>query len=196
MVAEDRGVDPETLGDARSWDFAEWGIDGPDEFDRLHRLAVLEHRMFRHMPPAAGGGREPLAAVRRRRVDPDHHPPAVRELGPRHRRGRHRRLARRHRHPVPRHLLPRRQARGRGRLLRRRRRPTTSQALREAGNHVIVFDAPYNRDVDGPRAASWAEVEALVLDRVAEIGVPLQPQLPGVDPGSDRLTRRVTHPWA
>ena len=26
----------------------------PDEFDRLHRLAVLEHRMFRHMPPMPG----------------------------------------------------------------------------------------------------------------------------------------------
>jgi len=39
-------------------------------------------------------------------------------------------------------------------------------------------------------------VEALVFDRVAQIGVPLQPQLPGLDPGSDRLTRRVTHPWA
>src|SRR3546814_13227721 len=41
-------------GDARSWDFAEWGIDGPDEFDRLHRLAVLEHRMFRKMPALPG----------------------------------------------------------------------------------------------------------------------------------------------
>ena len=69
-------------------------------------------------------------------------------------------------------------------------------ALREAENHVIVYDAPYNREVDGPRAASWAEVEALALDRVAESGVPLQPQLPGVDPGSDRLPRRGTHPWA
>ena len=54
VVAEDRGVDPSSLGDARSWDFAEWGITGPDEFDRLHRLAVLEHRMFRHMPPLPG----------------------------------------------------------------------------------------------------------------------------------------------
>ena len=54
VVAEDQGVDPDTLGDARSWDFAEWGIGGPDEFDRLHRLAVLEHRMFRHMPVLSG----------------------------------------------------------------------------------------------------------------------------------------------
>ncbi len=33
-----------------------------------------------------------------------------------------------------------------------------------------------------------------VVDRIAEIGVPLQSQLPGVDPGADRLTRRVGPP--
>ena len=66
------------------------------------------------------------------------------------------------------------------------------QALREAGNHVIVYDAPYNRDVDGPRAHDWVEVETLVMDRVAALGVPLQPQLPGLDdPGAERLSRRI-----
>ena len=69
-------------------------------------------------------------------------------------------------------------------------------ALRSAGNHVIVFDAPYNQEVDGPRATSWAEVEALVLDRVSESGIPLQPPLPGLDEGAERLSRRVTHPGA
>ena len=56
-------------------------------------------------------------------------------------------------------------------------------ALREAGNHVIVYDAPYNRDVDGTPGRLVDEVEALVVDRVAELGVPLQPQLPGLDAG-------------
>ena len=42
VVAEDRGVDPSSLSDIRSWDFAEWNIPTPEEFDRLHRLAVLE----------------------------------------------------------------------------------------------------------------------------------------------------------
>src|SRR5690606_19406648 len=68
------------------------------------------------------------------------------------------------------------------------------EALRAAGNHVIVFDAPYNQDVDGPRAGFWEELEALVIDHVASLGVPLQPQLPGLDSGADRLTRRITHP--
>ncbi len=42
---------------------------------------------------------------------------------------------------------------------------------------------------------SWDEVEALVIDRIAATGVPLQAQLPGLDEGADRLTRRIAHPW-
>ena len=61
VVAEDRGIDPEALSLTRSWDFAEWGIDSPEEFDRLHRLAVLEHRMFRHMPAMPGVAAPPDA---------------------------------------------------------------------------------------------------------------------------------------
>ena len=72
--------------------------------------------------------------------------------------------------------------------LRRRRRPTTSSRSASAGNHVIVYDAPYNRDVDGPRARDWAEVEALVIDRVAAARRP--PATPAARPrrpGADRL---------
>jgi 5'(3')-deoxyribonucleotidase len=68
------------------------------------------------------------------------------------------------------------------------------EALRAAGNHVIVFDAPYNQGVDGPRARTWSDVEDLVTERIAAMGVPLQPQLPGLDAGADRLMSRVT-PW-
>lgn len=195
VVAEDRGVDPQLLGDARSWDFAEWGISGPDEFDRLHRLAVLEHRMFRHMPPLPGVAESLwrlsdagvwIRIITHRLCVNWGHAIAVADT-----------VAWLDDTGIPYRDICFLGA-----------KPEVEadcyvddashniRALREAGNHVIVYDAPYNRDVDGPRAASWAEVEALVFDRVAETGVPLQPQLPGVDPGSDRLTRRITHPWA
>ncbi len=36
--------------------------------------------------------------------------------------------------------------------------PVNIVALREAGKLAIVFDHPYNRDLPGPRASSWAEV--------------------------------------
>jgi 5'-nucleotidase len=189
VVAADRQVEPETLGDARSWDFAEWGI-GPGEFDRLHRLAVLEHRMFRHMP-ALPGVAEALwrlsdagvwiRIITHRLCVNWGHAIAVADT-----------VAWLDDQGIPYRDICFLGA-----------KPEVEAdcyvddaahnvaALREAGNDVIVFDAPYNRDVEGPRAATWAEVEALVLDHVASRGVPLQGQLPGLDAGADRLTRRV-----
>ena len=54
----------------------------------------------------------------------------------------------------------------------------------------IVFDQPYNRHLDGPRAHDWSELEELVMELAAERLGAMQPQLPGVDAGSDRLIRR------
>lgn len=39
--------------------------------------------------------------------------------------------------------------------------PHNVEHLRERGHQAIVFDQPYNRDVDGPRAQDWYEVEKL-----------------------------------
>jgi 5'-nucleotidase len=194
VVAEDRGVDPATLGDARSWDFAEWGITGPDEFDRLHRLAVLEHRMFRHMPALPGvadalwrlsdAGVWIRIITHRLCVNWGHAIAVADTVAWLDEAG-----------------IPYRDICFLG------AKPEVDAdcyvddathnvlALREAGNHVIVFDAPYNQGVEGPRARTWPEVEELVMALVASLGVPLQAQLPGLDAGADRLARRVTHPW-
>ena len=56
---------------------------------------------------------------------------------------------------------------------------------------MIVFDQPYNRDIDGPRATDWAEVEDLVGARVADLGLTLQAPLPGFEDARGRLHRRV-----
>ena len=53
IMAELRGVDPETMPLERSWDFHEWGL-GPDEYADYHRVAVMEHDMFRTMPVIDG----------------------------------------------------------------------------------------------------------------------------------------------
>jgi 5'(3')-deoxyribonucleotidase len=194
VVAADRGVDPASLADARSWDFAEWGVDGPDEFDRLHRMAVLEQRMFRTMP-AMPGVAEALwrlsdagvwiRIITHRLCVNWGHAVAVADT-----------VAWLDDTGIPYRDICFLGA-----------KPEVEAdayvddashnvaALRAAGNHVIVFDAPYNQDVEGPRARSWAEVEGLVAEHIASLGRSLQPQLPGVDPGVDRLTRRVTHPW-
>ncbi len=190
VVAKDRGVDPATLGDARSWDFAEWGVDGPEEFDRLHRLAVLEHRMFRDMPPMDGVAESLwrlsdagvwIRIITHRLCVNWGHAVAVADTV----------------EWLDATGIPYRDICFLG------AKPEVEAdcyvddashnvaALREAGNHVIVFDAPYNRDVDGPRAHSWAEVEELVEERVIELGHPLQAQLPGLDAGADRLVHRL-----
>lgn len=61
--------------------------------------------------------------------------------------------------------------------------PGNIAALRKAGNEVIVFDQPDNQDQREPRAANWAEVEEIVMERFTERqGVHgVQTQLPGVD---------------
>ncbi|MGE3620855.1 MAG: hypothetical protein AB7L84_10385 [Acidimicrobiia bacterium] len=189
VVAADLRVDPASLSEVRSWDYAEWGITHED-FDRLHRRAVLDERMFREMPAIEGAADVLwrlsdagvwIRVITHRLFVNWGHAVAVADTVT----------------WLDRARIPYRDICFLG------AKPEVDadcyiddaahnvQALREAGNHVIVFDAPYNRDVAGPRARTWDEVEVLVLDRVAELGLPLQAQLPGVDAGADRLERRV-----
>jgi 5'(3')-deoxyribonucleotidase len=41
--------------------------------------------------------------------------------------------------------------------------PYQIESLRAAGEHVLVFDQVYNRELDGPRAHGWGEVVTQVL---------------------------------
>jgi 5'(3')-deoxyribonucleotidase len=45
--------------------------------------------------------------------------------------------------------------------------PHNVESLRKAGYDCIVMDAAYNRDVEGPRANSWADVERFVTEKMA-----------------------------
>jgi 5'-nucleotidase len=193
VVARDRGIDPESLPEERGWDFAEWGLGTPEAFDRMHRKAVLEAHMFRTMPAFPGvadalwrlsdAGIWIRIITHRLCVNWGHAVAVADTVAWLDDTG-----------------IPYRDICFLG------AKPEVEadcyvddashnvRQLREAGNHVIVFDAPYNQDVDGPRARTWVEVEELVVARVAESGVPLQAQLPGLDPGADRLTRRLGPP--
>lgn len=48
--------------------------------------------------------------------------------------------------------------------------PHNVENLRNAGNYVIVFDQPYNRHIDGPRARNWKEAYKLVRDYAQKNG--------------------------
>ena len=47
--------------------------------------------------------------------------------------------------------------------------PENIQALRAAGHETIVVVNSTNRDLPGPRAETWEEIEALVHARVARL---------------------------
>ena len=189
VVAAERGVDVDSLGPQLSWEFEEWGVP-PDEFDRYHRLAVLEHRIFKTMAPIDGAA-EALWRLSDAGV-------WVRIIT--------HRLCVNWGHAIAvgdtvdwldEHGIPYRDICFLGRKPEVEADayvddgPHNVVALREHGNEVVVFDQPYNRDVDGPRAHGWEEVETWVASVAAAQGRPLQAQFPGMDNPERRLDHRL-----
>ena len=190
VVAAERGIDPATLPQERGWDFAEWGVDELGGFEHVHRAAVLEHRMFRDMPVVDGAAEALwrlsdagvwIRIITHRLYVNWGHAVAVADTV----------------EWLDRHAIPYRDICFLGRKPEVEAdcyvddSPDNVEALRAAGNDVIVFDQPYNAHLAGPRAETWEDVEQLVAAQVATRGVPLQPRLPGVDDGIDRLRGRL-----
>ncbi len=191
IVASETGRSLDELPLERSWDFREWGLDA-DGFERLHHQAVTEHRMFANLP-AFDGAADVLwrlsdagvwiRIITHRLYVNWGHATAVSDT-----------VA-----WLDKNRIPYRDICFLG------AKPEVEadlyiddaehniQGLRGAGNEVIVFDAPYNRALSGPRAHHWGEVEEIAMDRMS-VFTAVQPQLPGVDSGSDRLDRRRIAP--
>ena len=184
-----KGIDPQTLPLERSWDFHEWGFEA-DEYAVYHRIAVMEHDMFRTMPVMDGAadvlwrlsdagvwiriithrlyvhwGHEKAIADTAAWLDINKIPyPDLCFLG----------------------AKPQVEADA-----YIDDAPHNIEQLRAAGNTVITFEQPYNRDLDGdPRAQSWADVEEIVMRLVTEHTGRFESQLPGFDAGSDRIDKR------
>ena len=154
VVAERTGVDPESLPLERSWDFREWGLS-PEEFEQHHRAAVLEHRIFRTMPVMPGAAEALwrlsdagvwIRIITHRLYVNWGHATAVADT-----------VAWLDASGIPYRDLcflgakPQVEA-----DCYVEDAPHNVAALRSTGAHVILFDQPYNRDVDGPRARDWA----------------------------------------
>lgn len=189
VVAAEGGIDPSTLTPERSWDFHEWRIEDLGGFESLHRRAVLEHRMFRDMPVMAGAADALwrlsdagvwIRIITHRLYVNWGHAIAVADTV----------------EWLDKHAIPYRDICFLG------NKPEVEahcyiddsainvEALRRAGNRVIVFDAPYNRHLAGPRASSWEDLEAMVTEEAAAQGLPLQGQLP-IDDATSRLRHRL-----
>ena len=190
VVAEARGVDVSTLPAQRGWDFAEWNLEDLGGFDAVHRLAVLEHRMFRNMPVMPGAAEALwrlsdagvwIRIITHRLWVNWGHAVAVSDTV----------------EWLDHHAIPYRDICFLGRKPEVEAdcyvddSPDVIEALRAAGNAVVVFDAPYNRHLGGARAETWADVEHAVSSLVAERGIPLQAVLPGLDDGRLRLRHRL-----
>ncbi len=189
VVAEDLDIDPESMPPRRNWDFSEWGITSEEHFRRLHRRAVLEHRVFRIMPIMDGCAEALwrlsdagvwIRIITHRLYINWGHQEAVSDT-----------VAWLDEHGIPFRDLcflgakPEVEA-----DIYVDDAPHNIAALRAAGNEVIAFAQPYNADVGGIRANDWAEVEAIVLARLVATGQVIHQRLPGLDEGPDRLRRR------
>jgi 5'-nucleotidase len=187
VVAAERGIDPGDLPAERSWGFEEWNL-APGEFERIHHKAVTELNLLRNLPPIEGCADALwrlsdagiwIRIITHRLYVNWGHQVAVSDT-----------VAWLDEARVPYRDLC---------FLGAKPEveadayiddaPHNVEALRAKGNRVIVFDQPYNRHLDGPRAGDWADLEQQVLDLAAAAGA-VQPQLPGFDAGADRLDRR------
>lgn len=187
IVADELGVDPESLPLQRSWGFNEWGL-GDGDFERLHRIAVLQRRMFRDMPVVSGAPEALwrlsdagiwIRIITHRLYVNWGHAIAIADTA----------------EWLDRQRLPYRDICFLGAKpeveadLYIDDAPHNIEALRAHGNEVIAFAQPYNEGVAGPRASSWAEVEELVMEAAAK-ATALQQVFPGTDPAIERLESR------
>jgi 5'(3')-deoxyribonucleotidase len=187
VTAEELGVAEASLPLERSWDFHEWGF-GPGDYERIHRVAVLERRILRDLPVVDGASDALwrlsdagvwIRIITHRLYVNWGHATSVSDTVT----------------WLDRARIPYRDICFLGAKPEVEAdayiddAPHNVEALRAHGNDVIVFDQPYNQGVAGPRAHTWTEVEELVEAIAAHRSAGLQRQLPGIDAGSDRLER-------
>jgi 5'(3')-deoxyribonucleotidase len=189
ILAELRGVDPETLPLERSWNFTEWGLDN-DQYGYYHRIAVMEHDMFRTMRLVEGAAEALwrlsdagiwIRIITHRLYVNWGHEKAVGDTAA----------------WLDEHRIPYRDLCFLGAKPQVEANayiddaPHNIEQLRELDKTVIVFDQPYNRTIaEGPRARTWAEAETIVTELASNHLGSIPMQLPGFDEGPDRLVRR------
>ncbi|WP_423917648.1 5' nucleotidase, NT5C type [Candidatus Poriferisodalis sp.] len=189
VVARERNVSEDTLPLVRSWSFSEWGFSEGD-FEELHKVAVLEYRMFRDMEPMAGCSEALwrlsdagvwIRIVTHRLYTSWGHRVTVSDT-----------VEWLDRQRIPYRdicfLADKSVVNADAHI---EDAPHNIEAIRAAGGHVIAFDQPYNAHVDGPRAHDWTEVEEMIVELMAAAGSAVARPLPGMDAGSDRLELRT-----
>lgn len=187
-VAREWDIAESELTEDVSWDFVEWGLD-QETFLAIHRRAVQDHRLFADLP-AVDGASEALwrlsdagvwiRVVTHRLVMNWDHRTIVSDTV----------------EWLDNNSIPYRDICFLGRKPEVQAHvyiddaPHNVDALRAAGNTVIIFDQPYNRHLDGLRATCWSEVEEILAEHIALHTGAFEAQLPGIDADAERLYRR------
>ena len=164
-VAARRGIDPSALPPQVAFGtYEEWGLT-PERFEAAHRHAVLEDRIFRTMTAMPGVSDALwrlsdagvwIRIITHRLLFNWAHETSAADTA-----------AWLDRERIPyRDLCFIGDKATVGADLYVEDSPANVERLRRAGRTVIVFDQRYNRHLDGPRASSWDDVVALVLDEV------------------------------
>ena len=185
LVAQELNIPLSSLPEERSWDFSEWGLS-PKQFQDLHHKAVEDYRMFRSMPVFENASEVLwrlsdagvwIRIITHRLYVNWGHAVAVTDTV----------------EWLDQARIPYRDICFLGDKpeveadIYLEDAPHNIASLRSSGNSVIVFDAPYNQEVDGPRATSWLNCEQMILDLAAEMGFEIQPELPGLEISDARL---------
>lgn len=166
-TAEEFGVAPETLADPKFYSMFQsgWGFESEDHFRQVHAAAVLRG-LYTQLEPMPGAS-EALWAL----SDSGVHIHIITSRFVVH--GQHSRVIADTAQNLEDLNIP-----FRGITFEADKKqvnadlyiddaPYNVEALRAAGKNVLVFDAPYNRHVDGPRANNWTEARDYVLAQMA-----------------------------
>jgi len=166
IAAEWQGVDVESLPRDVSYGLREWGFAGGEDYERMHRFAVMGRKLFLNLPPiprAAAVLRRLSAKSVRIRIITNRlflkytHQEAVSQT-----------VEWLEKHGIPYwDICFMAEKAAVGADLYVDDSPGNIEALRAEGCAAIVFGNSTNRHIHPPRAESWDEVEELVLRAMA-----------------------------
>ena len=167
IAAEWLGVRVDELPEKVTYGFSEWKIERAGKYEDLHRFAVIQRDLFRNLNPIEGA------------------PAVLRRISARNIRIRlithrlyikyfHQEAITQTTEWLEHHGIPywdlcfMRDKAAVGADLYIEDSPDHVQRLREDGHKTIVFTNSTNKDLPGPRADSWLEVESLVLKELKD----------------------------
>lgn len=171
IAAEWKGVPVESLTPEVTWGLPEWDLEPMGGYDSLHRFAVTQRKLFATLPPMPGVtstlrrlsvNNVRIRIITHRLFIKYFHQQAVRQT-----------IEWLDYHGIPYWDLCFMAEKGEvGADLYLEDSPSNIRKLRDGGHRVIIFDNSTNRDVEGERVESWAEVEKKIIRVIGEMGLP------------------------